>query len=173
MPAKYDASNPPPPGTVLKVEQYTNITLYTIPVSLSMSRFFYTTATLNGTSIMPASAYVLWPYLPRKFESLTPCTKDRADEDPLFPIVGLAHGSYGQTQACAPSGLGALWDDFQEPFPLALSGYAVVAPDYLGVGVSDMACHTLYYPLRLVTVTMRSRQLRKHGQTYCQKNLQS
>ena len=137
LPDTYDASNPPPPGTILKVEQYTNITLYTIPMSLSMSRFLYTTETFNGTS-MPASAYVLWPYLPRTFPNLSPCSKKRADRDPLFPVIGLTHGTSGQTQACAPSGLRNLWDEFHEPFPMALAGYAVVAPDYLGLGVPNV-----------------------------------
>ena len=36
LPADYDHANPPPPGTVLKVEEHTNISLYTIPMSLSM-----------------------------------------------------------------------------------------------------------------------------------------
>ncbi|KAK3707062.1 hypothetical protein LTR37_012394 [Vermiconidia calcicola] len=137
LPADFDPANPPPPGTVLKVEQYTNITHYTIPMSLSMSRFLYTTETLRGTS-MPASAYVLWPYLPRTFATLTPYSTDRDDEDLLFPIVALAHGTSGQTQSCAPSNLRELWGNFQNSFPIALSGYAVVAPDYLGLGVAEM-----------------------------------
>ena len=137
LPTTYDATNPPPPGTVLKVEQYTNISLYTIPMSLSMSRFLYTTENFNGTS-MPASAYVLWPYLPRKYPKLTPCSGDEANGSPIFPVIGLAHGSSGQTQACAPSGLRNLWDEFHEPFPIALAGYAVVAPDYLGLGVPNV-----------------------------------
>ncbi|KAK5168974.1 uncharacterized protein LTR77_006283 [Saxophila tyrrhenica] len=137
LPSSYNPENPPPAGTVLKVEQYTNVSHYTTPMSLSMSRFLYTTETLNGT-IMPASAYVLWPYLPRSFPDLTPCSSSadkREEEDPLFPVIAFAHGTSGQTQACAPSGLRGLWDDFHEPFPLALAGYAVVAPDYLGLGV--------------------------------------
>jgi hypothetical protein len=103
LPDSYDQSNPPPAGTVLKIEQYTNVSLYTMPMSLSMSRFLYTTETYNGT-IMPASAYVLWPYLPRSFHGLTPCSKERSEDDPLYPVIALAHGTSGQTQACAPSG---------------------------------------------------------------------
>ena len=108
LPDDYDTTNPPPPGTVLKVEEYTNITSYTIPMSLSMSRFLYTTETLNGTS-SPASAYVLWPYLPRELPGLSPCSKGPRAGDTLFPVIGLAHGTSGQTQACAPSGLRDLW----------------------------------------------------------------
>ena len=144
LPTSYDPSNPPPPGTVLKVEEYTNVTLYTIPMSLSMSRFLYMTETFNGSS-QPASAYVLWPYLPRRFSGLRSCSSKHTNHGPLFPVIGLAHGTSGQTQACAPSGLRNLWDEFHEPFPMALAGYAVIAPDYLGLGVADTI--SLYFVL--------------------------
>lgn len=145
LPAGYNASDPPPPGTVLKVEQYTNITLYTIPMSLSMSRFLYMTETFNGTSA-PASAFVLWPYLPRHFSNLSRSSNESTSNTPLYPIVGLPHGSIGQTQACAPSGLRNLWDEFHEPFPMALAGYAVVAPDYLGAGVPNVSTAYFIFP---------------------------
>ena len=48
VPASFDPENPPAAGTILKVEQYTNVSDYTMPMSLSMSRFLYTTETLNG-----------------------------------------------------------------------------------------------------------------------------
>ena len=137
VPASYDPENPPPPGTILKVEEHTNLTLYTIPNSISMSRFLYVSETFNGSSV-PASAYVLWPYLPRSFSRLTACTEGNASTGPLYPTVGLCHGTSGQTQACAPSGIRGLWDDFHEPFALALAGYAVVAPDYVGLGVPNI-----------------------------------
>lgn len=137
LPASWDAANPPPPGSILKVEEYTNLSLYTLPMSVSMSRFLYATETHNGT-VMPASAYVLWPYLPRTFEGLTPCSAKRSASDPLFPVIALAHGTSGQTSACAPSGMRQLWDEFHEPFPMVLAGYAVVATDYLGFGISGV-----------------------------------
>lgn len=137
LPDDYDAANPPPPGTPIKVEQYTNVTLRTIPMSLAMSRFLYMTETLNGSSL-PASGYVLWPYMPRQFPNLTRSSSDCADDStPLFPTFGLAHGTSGFNQACAPSNLRALWGDTSTSFPLALAGYAVVAPDYLGLGIAN------------------------------------
>lgn len=137
IPEDYDWTNPPPPGTILKVEENTNLSHYTIPMSLSMSRILYTSELLNGSSV-PASAYVLWPYIPRSFSGLTSTSGCKSSEQPVYPVIGLAHGTSGQTQACAPSNLRSLWDDFHEPFPLALSGYAVVAPDYVGLGVPDV-----------------------------------
>ena len=134
VPASFDQKNPPPPGTILKMEEFTNTSLYTIPPSLTMSRFLYTTETLNGTSI-PASAYILWPYQPRSFAGLKSCS---GNSSTVFPVIGFAHGTSGQTPECAPSHIRSLWDEFHEPFPLALAGYAVIAPDYAGLGVSGV-----------------------------------
>lgn len=138
LPDDYDAADPPPPGTPIKIEQYTNVTLRTMPMSIAMSRMLYMTETLNGTAI-PSSAYVLWPYMPRHFPNLTRYSGGEEVEKPLFPLFGLAHGTSGFNQACAPSNLRALWGDTSTSFPLVLSGYAVVAPDYLGLGIADQA----------------------------------
>ena len=136
LPENFNLSDPPPPGTVLKVEEYTNTSFYNIPPSLSMSRFLYVTETLNGSSA-PASALVLWPYLPRMFSHLQPYSNNKTSDKAVYPIVAWPHGTSGQTQACAPSGLQDLWDEFHVPYPLALAGYAVVATDYLGLGVAN------------------------------------
>ena len=136
LPDSFNASSPPPAGTVLRVEEYTNTSLYTLAPSLSMSRILYTTETLNGT-VIPASAYVLWPYTPRSFPNLTSYAGQSSNaSDPVFPIIAYPHGSSGQNPGCATSHLRNLWDNWAEPFPMALAGYAVVAPDYAGLGVS-------------------------------------
>ncbi|KAK3670627.1 hypothetical protein LTR78_009462 [Recurvomyces mirabilis] len=146
VPASYNSQDPPPPGTILKVEEHTNLTLYTIPNSISMSRFLYVSETFNGSSV-PASAYVLVKIsasaqpiedYANNATNLTACKDGNASTGPLYPTIGLCHGTSGQTQACAPSGLRSLWDDFHEPFALALAGYAVVAPDYVGLGVPNI-----------------------------------
>ncbi|KAK0307468.1 hypothetical protein LTR01_005468 [Friedmanniomyces endolithicus] len=125
VPDHYNLNDLPPPGTILKVEAHTNLTLYTIPNSLSLSRFLYVSESYNGTSL-PASL--------------------RLHPLPLYPVVALAHGTSGQTQACAPSGLRNLWDHFNEPFPLALQGYAVVTPDYAGLGVPNVTSPYFVFP---------------------------
>jgi len=134
LPASYNMSHPPPPGTIIKLEEFTNTTTYTIPPTLTMSRFLYTTEALNGSSV-PASAYILWPYQPRRFQGLSSCSGNHTE---VYPIIGLAHGTSGQTVECAPSHIRSLWDEFHEPFPLALAGYAIVAPDYAGLGVAGI-----------------------------------
>jgi len=130
LPEQISMSSLPPPGSILKVEEYTNTSLYTIPPTLSLSRFLYVSETLNGSRI-PASAYVLWPFTPRRRRNNTV----PAD---VYETIGFAHGTSGQTTACAPSGLRNLWDDFHGPFAAALEGYAVVATDYVGLGVPDI-----------------------------------
>lgn len=134
LPASFDPANPPIPGTLLKLEAFTNTTPYVIPPSLTMSRFLYTTETLNGTSVA-ASAYILWPYTPRTFPGLR---SSSGASSSVYPVVGLAHGTSGQTVECGPSHYRNLWDEFHEPFTIALSGYAVVAPDYAGLGIPSV-----------------------------------
>lgn len=97
--------NLPPSGSILKVEENTNTSLYTIPPTLSLSRFLYVSETLNGSRI-PASAYVLWPFVPRRNR------KGNLTSSNVYETIGFAHGTSGQTTACAPSGLRNLWDDF-------------------------------------------------------------
>ncbi|KEF53572.1 uncharacterized protein A1O9_10547 [Exophiala aquamarina CBS 119918] len=116
------------PGKLLRVEYFTNLTTYTVPSGLSMSRIMYTTSDLNGTTL-PASAYVLWPYAPLSAPKL---------KGNQFPMVAWAHGTSGFVKACAPSSYRYLQDHFMVPFRLALEGVAVVAPDYAGLGVSSL-----------------------------------
>ncbi len=114
------------PGTLLKVEAEGNASLYNLPPSTAISRIMFQSQTLNGTGV-PASAYVLWPYQPRR------------QPDGTLPLVAWAHGTSGLYGNCAPSHLKNLWQHFDAPFPLALQGYVTVAPDYVGLGVDRTA----------------------------------
>lgn len=102
----------------------TNTSLYTLPAPVSMSRIIYQTTTINGTNI-PASAYVLWPYLARTFPNVTG-----------LPVIGWGHGTSGVLPDCGPSHIRNLWYQFAGPYEMAVQGYVVVAPDYAGLGVS-------------------------------------
>lgn len=110
------------PGTLLKVEDFTNTSLYTIPAGLSMSRFMYQSKASSNRSI-PVSGYILWPYASR-----------RTDAESI-PWIAWAHGLSGISADCAPSNIRNLWQHFLAPFELSLQGYAVVATDYAGLGV--------------------------------------
>jgi pimeloyl-ACP methyl ester carboxylesterase len=116
-----------PPGTLLSVEAVTNTNLYTIAPGLALSRILFVSETLNGTAV-PASAYVLWPWAAKSFANITG-----------VPVVGWGHGTSGIHGECAPSHIRNLWYQYSAPYVLALQGYAVVAPDYAGLGVNQTA----------------------------------
>ncbi|OTA31897.1 hypothetical protein BTJ68_09225 [Hortaea werneckii EXF-2000] len=90
LPDDYDYANPPKPGFIIKIEEHTNTTFYTLPRRSQFLAFSY------------------------------------------------PHGTSGFNRACAPSHLRGLWDSVQEPFTMSLQGYAVVAPDYAGLGVPNV-----------------------------------
>lgn len=117
------------PGTLLKVEHLTNTSLYTIAPTLALSRILFTTETFNSSTI-PASAFILWPFSP----NLQPGTSKTQ-------TVVWAHGTSGTFGDCAPSHIRNLWYQYSGPFPLALAGYAVVAPDFQGLGVDYTVTH--------------------------------
>ena len=109
------------PGTLLKVEPEVDLSNYTIPPSLALSRILFQSENLKGVSV-PVSAYVLWPYSPRS-------------QPDGYSVVAFAHGTSGIFPNAAPSHLKNLWQHFLVPYPLAYQGYVVVAPDYAGLGV--------------------------------------
>lgn len=120
-----------PPGSLLKVEEYTNTSLYTIAPNLALSRILFATKDINETTI-PASAYILWPWQAKTFPGSSLNISG-------VPTVAWAHGTSGVFGECAPSHIRNLWYQFSAPFTLALQGYAVVAPDYAGLGVNQTA----------------------------------
>lgn len=78
-----------PPGSLFKVEDYTDTTLYTLPPNVALSRIIYQSSTYrfdHANSPVPASAYILWPWQPR-IDSATG----------KYAVVGWAHGTSGQT----------------------------------------------------------------------------
>jgi pimeloyl-ACP methyl ester carboxylesterase len=123
------------PGSLLKVEAYTNTTLYTVPPGTALSRLVYITETSTGVAV-PASAFVLWPYSPRNHS------------DGKFPVVAFGRGASGSTSECAPSHIRNLWYQYSALYQLALAGYVVVAPDYAGLGINRTAGGT---PIRQET----------------------
>ena len=117
------------PGALLKVQEFVNTTTFTVSPNVAMSRFMFQTETFNGSSV-PASAFVLWPYNPQQF-NMTGVGK--------IPMIAWAHGTSGQSAECAPSHIRNLWYQYAGLFELAIQGYAVVAPDYAGLGINTDA----------------------------------
>lgn len=114
------------PGALLKVEEATDTAKFTLPPSTALSRILFQTRTLNGKSV-PASAFVLWPYSPRR------------QPDGSIPVVSWAHGTSGLFGDQGPSHLKGLSFQFGAPYTLALQGYVVVGADYAGLGVNRTA----------------------------------
>ncbi len=117
LPGSEDAA----PGSLIKLEEEANSTLFTLPPATALSRFIFQSKTLNGSAV-PVSGFILWPYSPRRLSD-------------GFPIAAWAHGTSGVSPDCAPSHLKNLWQHFLGPYQLALQGYVVVAVDYAGLGV--------------------------------------
>lgn len=122
IPENFTSSTPP--GTLLKVEPLTNTTFYTLAPNLALSRMLFTTETYNKT-VVPTSGYILWPFSP----NLQPGTSKAR-------TVVFAHGASGEFGECTPSHMRTLLYQFQAPYALALAGFAVVAPDYQGLGIN-------------------------------------
>ena len=76
-------------GTLLRVETHTNLTNYTVASGLTMSGIMYTSQNLNGT-IVPVSAFVLWPYATFEYTVGNRSNK-RHTKQPIsstFPLAG-------------------------------------------------------------------------------------
>ncbi|KAH8763233.1 secretory lipase [Diaporthe sp. PMI_573] len=95
-----------------------------VPSGMSLARFLYVTEDIDRNPI-PASAFVLLPYWPGTWS---------APDASKFNTVVWAHGTAGRARQCAPSNNRQLYYGWEAPFFLASSGYAVVAPDYAGLG---------------------------------------
>ncbi|KAI0442971.1 hypothetical protein F4803DRAFT_516951 [Xylaria telfairii] len=125
-------STAPKAGLLLKVQHVTGLASFTLPSNTALSRILYTTTDLNGT-VIPASAFVLWPFQPRVFSSGHVGRNSTAAKK--APTVLWSHGTSGFFGPQGPSTNRGLWYAHSAPFTLALDGYAVVAPDYGGLGI--------------------------------------
>ncbi|RYP38428.1 hypothetical protein DL768_010778 [Monosporascus sp. mg162] len=134
-PLSPNATGPPAPGTLLRAQRFTNPAPFAIPPNTALSRILYTTTNTNGT-VVPASAFVLWPFEARRFPG-SGSGGYSAVESEGAPTVVWAHGTSGFFASAAPSAHRALWYADAAPFTLAQAGYAVVGPDYAGLGVSE------------------------------------
>jgi pimeloyl-ACP methyl ester carboxylesterase len=116
------------PGEVLKIQEAADTFPFAISPGTTLSRILYTSETLNGT-VVPASAYVLWPFASRQFPSAT--------NGSFAPVILWTHGTSGFFADAAPSAYRSLQYGDMMPFWLAQAGYTVVAPDYAGLGVGQ------------------------------------
>ncbi|KAK8076304.1 secretory lipase [Apiospora phragmitis] len=152
-PLTNSSTGPLEPGTLLKTQAFTDPSTFAIPPNTALSRILYTTRTHNGT-VVPATAFILWPFTARNIVTASATgnqhaqQRDKAEEKRSYddqikptggagaPVVLWTHGTSGFFASAAPSSHRALWYGDAAPFTLALEGYAVVAPDYAGLGIS-------------------------------------
>ena len=111
------------PGSLLKLKPL-NGTALTVPAGVSVYKFQYTSQDINGTTV-PATGFIAFPFVRHKAHP--------------FKLVAFAHGTSGIFHGCAPSTSSFLYD-YDSWTPLLLSGYAIVATDYAGLG-NDMVKH--------------------------------
>ncbi|KAF5866937.1 hypothetical protein ETB97_008743 [Aspergillus alliaceus] len=119
---------PTEPGKTVKLQEFTDPSPFSIPAKTAMSRLVYSTTNANGT-LVPASAYIMWPYEPKTFRGMNHTFESSA------PVVLWTHGTSGFYANGAPSTRRDLFYAGIVPFALAEAGYAVIAPDYAGLGV--------------------------------------
>lgn len=116
---------PKKPGQILKVQNVTEPTPWNIPAKTALSRFIYTTTNANGT-LIPASAYVLWPWTAKDVGK---------NSSGKAPVILWSHGTSGFFADGSPSAHRTLFYGNIMPFTLAQAGYVVIASDYAGLGV--------------------------------------
>ncbi|KAE8419502.1 putative secretory lipase [Aspergillus pseudocaelatus] len=119
---------PREPGKTVKLQEFTDPSPFSIPAKTAMSRIIYSTTNANGT-LIPASAYILWPYQSKVLRGINHTSASSA------PVVLWTHGTSGFYANGAPSTHRGLFYADIVPFALAEAGYVVVAPDYAGLGV--------------------------------------
>jgi acetyl esterase/lipase len=108
------------PGDLLKLEPYINATKsWGLPPGATLYRFQYVSVG-QDEKLVPATGSIILPFV------------HRASKKPL-PVVAWAHGTIGTHYGCAPSSSYNIFD-YDAWFQLYYSGYAIVAPDYAGLG---------------------------------------
>jgi len=117
----YDTPHPLPPGKSGELVRWQSFDEYELPFTVSAVRILYHSRSVAGEDVA-ASGVVLFPS-----EGKRPAGG--------WPVIAWAHGATGVARACAPS---LLKNVGHGPFlSMYLNlGYAVVAPDYTGLGTS-------------------------------------
>lgn len=112
-PRNLDASRP---GELLRQEAFDG---YSLPKGVRAVRILYHSLNAEGRDVA-ASAVVLIP--------------PGAAPSRGWPVIVWAHGTSGVARRCAPSLMKDVYYGEEGLFPMLRGGYAVVAPDYAGLG---------------------------------------
>ena len=109
-----------PPGTLIRSEPWAE---YRLPAGVTAVRFVYWTVSPSGQPIAASGAVLVPPGDPPKSG---------------WPVIAWAHGTSGASQQCAPSLMRDMQYGWIELSNLLDSGYAVIAPDYQGLGMPGL-----------------------------------
>lgn len=130
------------PGDLLKMEPYINATSsWGLPPGTTLYRMQYVTIGQDEKPV-PATGSIILPFA-------------RREHNQSLPVVAWAHGTIGTHYGCAPSSSYNIFD-YDAWSQLYLSGYAIVAPDYAGLGnnytthrylASTLAATDIYYAM--------------------------
>jgi len=115
----YDPPNPlpaEPAGSLIRSQPFAG---YSLPKGASAVRILYHSRALNGEDVA-ASGVVLIP----------------AGNPPQdgWPVIVWAHGTTGVARRCAPSLMKDVAYGDEGMMPMVADGFAVIAPDYAGLG---------------------------------------
>lgn len=114
------------PGDLLKMEPINATILSVVPGGSTSYRFQYVSADIAGEPV-PATGFIVVPDASR-------------NNGRPYPLMAFAHGTSGVFRRCAPSAMASLYD-YNTWSILAERGYAVVAPDYVGLGNNHTGLH--------------------------------
>ena len=118
------------PGDLLKFQPLNGSSLSVIN-GFTAYRYQYTSRSTNG-SVVPATGYIGIPYASSR-------------QDGKYPVIAYAHGTSGIFAGCPPTSTSVLFDS-NSWSTLALNGYAIVAPDYAGLGNNYIEHEYLSFP---------------------------
>lgn len=118
------------PGDILKFQALNGSSLNSVN-GLAAYRYQYVSRNLNGTAV-PATGIIGVPYASVR-------------QDKKYPLVAYAHSTSGVYAGCAPSSLSDL-GGFDTLNILAMNGFAVVAPDYAGIGNNETEHEYMSFP---------------------------
>ena len=117
--AFYDPPAPLPsaaPGSLIRAESFAG---YDLPAGASALRILYHSRNLAGVDVA-ASGVILIP--------------QGAPPAGGWPVIAWAHGTIGVARQCAPSLMRDVAYGDEGLMPMVAGGFAVVAPDYAGLG---------------------------------------
>jgi pimeloyl-ACP methyl ester carboxylesterase len=123
------------PGDLLKIEPYINATSpWGLPPGATLYRMQYVSVS-EDDKVVPVTGSIVLPFVHEQNKK-------------SLSVVAWAHGTIGTHYGCAPSSSYNIFD-YTASIPLYMAGYAVVTPDYAGLGnnylASTLQAKDMYY----------------------------